>query len=76
LEKIEQTDKYKLHRTEKKKGNLGIPLSIGVIGSEGESRGGRQRERRLIARKLFWWLTESMNCGWWLKGEEKRSLGL
>jgi hypothetical protein len=40
-----------------RKENLGIPLCIVIIGSEGGVREGRQRERRSIARELFWWLT-------------------
>jgi hypothetical protein len=45
---------------QKKRGreSLGIPLSIGIIGSEGGLWEGRQRERKLRARELFWWLRD------------------
>jgi hypothetical protein len=48
-------DKYKLQRTAKRE-NLGIHLSFEVIGSEDGLWEGGQRERRLIAMELFWWL--------------------
>jgi hypothetical protein len=31
-------------------------LPIGIIGTEGRLKEGRQREWKLIGRELFWWL--------------------
>jgi hypothetical protein len=51
MEKIEQTNKYKLHRTEKKN-QKSENLFIKSVGSKGEFGVGKQRERKLIARKF------------------------
>jgi hypothetical protein len=58
-------------KNKEKKQRLGILLPIGIIGSKGGLWEGRQRERKLIAKELFWWLEESMNGGGGKKGRRR-----
>jgi hypothetical protein len=54
LDRCRNINSRELKKREKRKS--GNPLSIGIIGIEGEWRESRHRERRLIAREFFSWV--------------------